>query len=66
MKFLIGVGIGIGYAVLVALAFMTSGAAWQAGNADLGFWWAVIGSILAIAGSGAVVGSWIHTRPAED
>lgn len=66
MKFLIGVVIGIGYAVLVGLAFTTSLAAWRAGNADLGFWWAVIGSILAIAGSGAVVGSWIHTRPVED
>jgi len=66
MKFLIGVVIGIGYAVLVTLAFVTSTVAWQAGNADLGFWWAVVGSILAIAGSGAVIGSWIHTRPAED
>ncbi len=66
MKFLIGIVIGIVYAVLVALAFTTSAGAWQAGNSDLGFWWAVIGSILAIAGSGAVVGSWIHTRAAED
>jgi hypothetical protein len=66
MKFLIGVVIGIGYAVLVTLAFRTSAGAWQAGNADLGFWWAVIGSLLAIAGTGVVVGSWIHTRPVED
>lgn len=66
MKLLIGIVIGIGYAVLVALAFMSSAGAWRGGNADLGFWWAVIGCILAVAGSGAVVGSWIHTRPVED
>lgn len=66
MKFLIGVVIGIGYAVLVVLAFTHSAGAWRADHADLGFWWAVIGSILAVAGTGAVVGSWIHTRPVED
>jgi len=66
MKLLIGVVIGIGYGILVVLAFMTSQGAWQAGSSDLGFWWAVIGCILAVAGSGAVVGSWLHTRQAED
>lgn len=66
MKFLIGIVLGIFYAVLVGLALNQSSGAWDAGNADLGFWWAVIGSILAMAGAGAVFGTWIHTRPSED
>lgn len=61
-----GIVIGIGYAVLATLAFMSSAGAWQAGNPDLEFWWAVIGCILGVAGFGVVVGSWIHTRPVED
>jgi hypothetical protein len=66
MKFMIGIVLGLFYAALVGLAFNQSAGAWQAGNADLGFWWAVIGSILGVAGSGAVIGTWIHTRPVED
>jgi len=66
MKFLIGIIIGVFYVVLVVLAFGHSSQAWQAGQADLGFWWSVIGTLLGIAGTGAVVGSWLHTRPAKD
>ena len=66
MKFIIGIVFGICYAILVGLALNHSAGAWQVGNADLGFWWAVIGTILAVAGSGAVLGTWIHTRPSED
>ena len=66
MKFLIGIVLGVIYATLAGLALTQSSGAWQAGHVDLGFWWAVIGIILAVAGSGAVLGSWIHTRPVED
>jgi hypothetical protein len=66
MKFMIGIVLGVFYATLVTLAFLQSSGAWAAGNADLGFWWAVIAAILAIAGSGAVIGTWVHTRPSED
>jgi hypothetical protein len=66
MKFLVGILVGVFYAVLVTLALGQSSQGWQAGNADLGFWWAVIGTLLGIAGAGAVIGSWLHTRPSED
>ena len=66
MKFIVGVLIGVAYAVLVTLALVQSSRGWQAGNAALGFWWAVIGVLLGIAGLGAVIGSWLHTRPSGD
>lgn len=66
MKFLVGIVIGVIYAVLVGLALNQSAQGWQAGQADLGFWWTVIGTLLGIAGLGAVIGTWLHTRPAED
>lgn len=66
MKFMIGIVLGVVYATLVALAVLQSSGAWAAGNADLGFWWGVIATILAIAGSGAVIGTWVHTQPSED
>lgn len=66
MKLFIGLFLGVFYVVLVTLAFGQSSAGLQAGNSDLGFWWAVIGTLLAVAGTGAVVGTWLHTRPSED
>jgi len=66
MKSFVGIVIGVIYAVLVALALGQSSHGWQAGQADLGFWWAVIGALLGIAGSAAVIGTWLHTRPSED
>ena len=66
MKFLVGIVIGVIYAVLVGLALSQSAQGWQAGQADLGFWWTVIATLLGIAGLGAVIGTWLHTRPAED
>lgn len=66
MKFIVGIVIGVLYAILVALALAKSSLGWQAGHADLGFWWGVIGVLLGIAGLGAVIGSWLHTRPSED
>ena len=66
MKRIIGIVIGGLYAALCGLAFTTSTQNWAQGNLDLGFWWAVIGTILGIAGLGALLGTWFHTRPAED
>ena len=66
MKRIIGILIAVFYAVLSGSAYASSSGNWSAGNSDLGLWWAVIGTLLGIAGLGALIGSWIHTRPAED
>jgi heme A synthase len=66
MKRIIGMVIGVFYAVLSGLAFTSSTGNWSAGNSDLGLSWAIIGSLLGIACLGAVLGTWFHTRPAED
>lgn len=66
MKRVLGIVLGVLWAVLAGLAFRESSNGWAAGHSDLGFWWAVIGTLLSIAGLGILVGSWIHTRPAED
>jgi len=66
MKRIIGIFIGVFYAVLSGLAFRTSTGNWSVGNSDLGLWWAVIGTLLGVAATGALLGSWFHTRPAED
>jgi len=66
MKRIIGMAIGVFYAALAALAYYTSVQNWFAGNSDLGLWWAVIGTILGIAGLGAFFGTLSHTRTAED
>ena len=46
-------------------AFTRATAGWSAGHTDIGFWWTVIGSLLAIAGLGAGVGTFLHTRSSE-
>ena len=66
MKRIIGIIIGVFYAVLSGLAFTSSTRNWFAGNSDLGLWWAVIGTLLGVAGLGAFLGSWLHTCPQED
>jgi hypothetical protein len=62
----IGILIGVVYAVLAGLAATVSIQGWFEGNGDLGLWWAVIGTLLGIAGLGAILGTWSHTRPADD
>ena len=61
----IGMSIGVFYAVLVGLAFTSFQAQnWSAREtADLGFWWAVIGTLLGIAGLGAFFGTWSTPVP---
>ena len=65
MKRIIGLFIGVLYGGLSGLAFMNSSSGWSAGNSDFGFWWAVVGTLLGIACLGALVGTWVHTRPTE-
>ena len=66
MKLIVGLLIGALYLTLSFLAFRHSSGGWDAGHSDLGFWWAVIAALLAVAGLGAIVGSWIHTRPVAE
>lgn len=56
-------GVGVVYLGIAFAAFARASAGWQAGHADIGFWWTVIGAFLTIAALGALVGTWIHTRP---
>ena len=62
MTRILGFAVGIIWLVFVYVAFSRSAAGWNAGNTDIGFWWAVIGSLLTIASGAALVGTWIHTR----
>ncbi len=62
MKMVVGILIGFVYFIVASLALRTSAGGWSAGHTDLGLWWAVIATLLFIAGLGAVVGSVIHGR----
>jgi hypothetical protein len=53
--------VGVVWVVLASLALQRSIAGWAAGQTDIGFWWAVIATLLAIAAVGALIGTWIHT-----
>lgn len=62
MKKLFGYVIGVVWLGIAFGAFRTSARGWAEGHSDIGFWWAVIGSLLTIAALGALVGTTIHTR----
>jgi hypothetical protein len=66
MRMILGIAMGVLLAVLSWLAFGTSRGGWAAGHDDLGFWWAIIGTLLGLAALSALVGTWIHTRPRGD
>ncbi len=55
-------GVGVVYVGITAVAVTRARAGWAAGHSDIGFWWTVIASLLAIAALGAIVGTWIHTQ----
>lgn len=55
--------IGIIWLGLALLAFRRSAAGWDAGFSDVGVWWSIIAGLLAVAALGALVGTWLHTRP---
>ena len=58
-----GILVGIVWLVLASVAFRYSAAGWSANASDLGFWWTVIGVFLTLAAGGALLGTWLHTRP---
>jgi hypothetical protein len=60
MKRSIGLFIGVIYILFAFGAYKNSMVGWAAGQADLGFWWTIIGIFLTIAGLGALFGTWIH------
>ena len=65
MKRIIGILITAFYVVIAYGSFRHSAGGWADGHSDLGFWWAVIGSFLGIAGLVALVGTMLHTRQAS-
>ncbi len=55
-------GIGLAWLGMAAFAFHTSRIGAAEGHPDLQLWWAIIGSLLSIAGLGALGGGLIHFR----
>ena len=66
MSRIFGFVIGLIWLVFAAVAFKNSAAGWSAQASDLGFWWGVVGVLLAIAAGAALLGTWIHTRQQHD
>jgi len=62
MKLVAGMAVGLFYFVIAFGSYRRAAEGWAEGHGDLGFWWAVIGSFLAIAALVAVVGTWRHVR----
>lgn len=65
MKRILGMGVGVVYFGLAFGALRRAGTGWSSGYSDIGFWWTVIAVILAIAATGALVGTWIHTSQTD-
>jgi hypothetical protein len=65
MKSALGVLAGLVLLVLAIGAFRTASGGWSGGHTDIGFWWTVIASFLTIAALGAIIGTVVHSRPAE-
>jgi len=62
MKRILGIGVGLVYFVIAFGAFSRANNGWSAGHSDIGFWWTVIASFLAIAAVSAIAGTLIHTK----
>ena len=60
MKKYAGLLIGAVWILLAFGAFSKGIDGWSQGHMDLAVWWSVIGGLLAIAGTGALLGTWIH------
>lgn len=65
MKRILGMAVGVVYLVIASGAYRRAQAGWAEGHADLGVWWTVIAGLLTIAALGALIGTYLHTRPAE-
>ncbi len=55
-------GIGLAWLGMAAFAFNNSSTGAAEGHPDLQLWWAIIGTLLSIAGIGAMTGGLIHFR----
>lgn len=62
MNRIFGYLVGIVWLGMAFGAYQTGAQGRALGQDDVGFWWSVIGTILAIAAMGALVGTTIHTR----
>ncbi len=62
MNRIFGYFVGLVWLGMAFGAFSNSSAGWEQNWPDIGFWWGVIGTLLSIAGVGALVGTTIHTR----
>lgn len=62
MSRILGLAVGVVWLGFTLVAFSRSAQGWGVGHSDIGFWWAVIGTFLAVAAGAALVGTWIHTR----
>lgn len=65
MKRAIGISIGVIYYGIAFGALTQANTGWDTGYNDIGLWWTVIACLLAIAATGAIVGTWIHTQSTE-
>jgi hypothetical protein len=63
MNRIFGMAVGVLYLVIASGAYRRASSGWAEGHADLGVWWTVIGALLTIAALGALIGTWLHTRP---
>ena len=66
MSRIFGFLIGVVWLVFAGVSFRYSAAGWRADASDLGFWWGVVGVLLTLAAAGALLGTWLHTRPRHD
>ncbi len=66
MKRILGMGVGVVYLVISYAAFSRARTGWDAGHADIGFWFTVIAGFLFIAALAAIIGTWIHTQETSD
>jgi len=60
MTKLFGLAVGVIWIGFTFVAYRNSSVGWEEGHADIGFWWAVIASFLAIAATVALVGTLRH------
>jgi hypothetical protein len=60
MPRIFGYFVGAVWLVFSLLAFRNSASGWSDGHSDLGFWWAVIAILLAVAAGVALTGTARH------
>lgn len=63
MSRIFGFIIGFAWLGLAFGAYRRARAGWAVDHPDVGVWWSVIAGFLTIAALGALIGTWLHTRP---